>query len=156
MTGTVYFALGFAVLIVFLMLSRILKRRRQQSPGVFEGERSGGLDPRAREQLEELIVQMQEVAREQIAKADIKIRMLNQLLADCDQKKKEIEELLGRSPEPRAAAPATPPQRPTNPLHEKVWGLQDRGMSSAEICRETGLEIGEVEMILGLRKLQGS
>ncbi|MBI2900642.1 MAG: hypothetical protein HYY17_10680 [Planctomycetes bacterium] len=149
MNPAVYFALGFALLISCLMISRALRRKRE-SPGLFE---SRELESRAREDLEHLIVQMQEVAREQIAKADLKIRMLNQLIVEADQKKKELEALLGRSAAPPAAAPAAPP-RPVNPLHEKVYSLQDRGKSPDEICGETGLERGEVEMILGLRKLQ--
>ena len=147
MTNAVFFALGFAVLVIFLLISKLM-RRRSQRLGTFEDT----VPPsQAREQLEDLILQMQEVAREQIAKADTKIRMLNQLLGECEQRKKELEALLNRSPEPLGP---TPPPRQANPLHENVFHLQDQGKAANQICEETGLEIGEVEMILGLRKLQ--
>jgi hypothetical protein len=41
--------------------------------------------------------------------------------------------------------------RPANPLHERVYALADSGKAVAEIGAETGLEKGEVELILGLR-----
>ena len=149
MQPAVYFALALALLVSCIMISRAVKRRRTQSPGVFDGPR---LETRAREDLEQLMVQMQEVAREQIAKADLKIRMLNQLIVEADQKKKELEALLGATAPP--PPPPRPPHRQSDPLHEKVWALQDRGLASDAISRETGMEIGEVEMILGLRRLQ--
>jgi hypothetical protein len=153
MPPAAYYGLGFVLLIACLMISKILRRKRQEQVGLFGSQTQ--TDSRAREELEHLIVQMQEVAREQIAKADGKIRMLNHLLQECDTKKKELETLLSKAPElPTRSTP--PPQRPSNPLHDKVFSLQDKGLPLSQICRETGLEIGEVEMILGLRKLQGS
>ena len=87
---------------------------------------------------------------------DTKIRMLNQLLLECDQKKRELEDLLARAGGP-AAAPAdpapAPAARPSNPLHTQVYSLQDSGKEILDICAATGLEKGEVELILGLRKM---
>lgn len=149
MRQEVYYVLGFIVLMTFIMIARIRRRRKEPQVGLFDSRQ---VELRARESLESLIVQMQEVAREQIAKADSKIRMLNQLVADADQRKKELEALLERLPEVAAPKPP-PPSKPANPLHEKVYALQDKGKSPEEICRELSMEIGEVDMILGLRKL---
>ena len=77
--------------------------------------------------------------------------MLNQLLLECDQKKRELEGLLGKSASP-AAAPKPAP-RAANPLHDQVYTLQDSGKELLDICAATGLEKGEVELILGLRKM---
>lgn len=46
------------------------------------------------------------------------------------------------------AAEAVPPQ------HRAVWRLGDAGQDEAAIARETGLLVGEVRLILGLRRLQ--
>jgi len=134
------------VLATVIVLARARQRRRE-AHGVFE---TRGVDSRVRDDLDSLIVQMQEVAREQIAKADVKIRMLNQLMSEADQKKRELEALLGQSPPPKPPAPT----RSIPPLHEKVYHLHDGGKSPDDISRELTMEIGEVEMILGLRHLQ--
>jgi hypothetical protein len=154
--GTVFLTLGFIVLIGSIILSRRIKRKKSGQLGTFDD--SGG-EAKVRSDLEELAVQVQEIAREQIAKADVKIRMLNQLMIEADQKKQELENLLIRDlPAPKTENPIAEnrpvePPRPSNPLHEKIFSLSDTGKSALEICGETGLEIGEVEMILGIRKL---
>jgi hypothetical protein len=112
----------------------------------------------ARAELERLVVEIQDLSREHIARLDAKIRLLSQLLAECDRKQKEIEALLSRpaapgpaaAPKPEGTAPAS---RPPNPLHEQVYSLQDAGKDLLEICSATGLEKGEVELILGLRRV---
>ena len=70
----------------------------------------------------EILLEIQDLSRDHIAKLDTKIRLLTQLLQDCDRKKAEIEALLGRS-----TSPAPAPGRPANPLHEQVYTLLDAG-----------------------------
>jgi hypothetical protein len=128
---------------VALLVITLLRRRRRapldlRPPGSFDAD---ARDPR--QELERLLLEIQDLSRDHIARLDSKIRLLNQLLLDCDKKKAELEALLGKS------NPATP--RPSNPLHEQVYGLRDSGQDVAAICRATGLEKGEVELILGLR-----
>lgn len=143
------------VLFLAVVYPRIRKRRSSSSsgdrPGTFSDSMLG-----PREELERLLAEIQDLSREQIARLDTKIRLLNQLLLDCDQKKKELEGLLGRT---ATAGPAriepSPSTRPANPLHEQVYGLQDSGKTVNDICTSTGLEKGEVELILGLRKMPG-
>jgi hypothetical protein len=134
--------------LAILFLTIYLRRRRPspdlRPPGSFEEQ---ARDPRR--ELEQLLADIQDLSRDQIARLDTKIRLLTQLIADCDQRKRELEELLGRLPG-GAAAPAP---RSANPLHDRVYGLQDAGIDVLEICRQTGLEKGEVELILGLRRV---
>lgn len=125
-------------------LALLALRRRSRAEG------RAGLFPReeqemVRHQLDRLLAEIQELSREQIARLDNKIRMLQQLLADADARIRELQSL-----SPREAAPA----RPANPLHEKVYALADAGRGSLEIGQELGLEKGEVELILGLRKVR--
>src|SRR5579883_2408845 len=151
-TATVWILLIIAALFVAVILPRLRRRK----PGAAEtlgsfGASSGG----AREELERLLTEIQDLSREHIARLDTKIRMLNQLLLECDQKKRELEDLLARAGGPAAAPadPASPPTRPPNPLHSQVYSLQDSGKEILDICSATGLEKGEVELILGLRKM---
>ncbi len=150
--GVILIVLGFVVLSTSILISRVLRRRGAggHRPGAFD---EGGGELKG--ELERLLTDVQEISREHVARLDTKIRILNQLLLDCDKKKKELEALLGRSagaalPKP---APTPPPARPVNPLHDQVYSLQDSGRDLLEICTATGLERGEVELILGLRQM---
>lgn len=150
-TATVWIVLIVAALFVAVVLPRLRRRRdgAQETLGSF-GASAGG----AREELERLLTEIQDLSREHIARLDTKIRMLNQLLLECDQKKKGLEDLLARAgglpPAPEAPPAAS---RPANPLHTQVYSLQDSGKEVLDICAATGLEKGEVELILGLRRM---
>jgi hypothetical protein len=153
-TAIFWVVLIVAALFVMFVLPRL--RRRKDGPretlGSF-GASAGG----AREELERLLTEIQDLSREHIARLDTKIRMLNQLLLECDQKKRELEDLLAKSGG-AAPGPATSaaPSRPANPLHSQVYTLQDSGKELLDICAATGLEKGEVELILGLRRMPPS
>ncbi len=138
----------------FAVVAPRLRRRRQNAPP----ERPGTFgDPTAtaRDQLEQLLAEIQDLSREHIARLDTKIRLLNQLLIECDQKKKELETLLGRTVSAGLSKlEPPPPPRPANPLHDQVYALVDSGKNVFDICTATGLEKGEVDLILGLRKMQ--
>jgi len=151
-SATVWIVLVIGALFVAVVLPRLRRRKEgaQETLGSF-GASAGG----AREELERLLTEIQDLSREHIARLDTKIRMLNQLLLECDQKKRELEDVLTRA---GGAAPAAPPpaaasSRPTNPLHSQVYTLQDSGKELLDICAATGLEKGEVELILGLRQM---
>lgn len=149
--GVLWIALVVAALFVAVVLPRL--RRRRDGPreplGTF-GPSSAG----PREELERLLTEIQDLSREHIARLDTKIRMLNQLLLECDQKKREMEALLGKSASvPESAEKSAPPARAANPLHDQVYTLQDSGKELLDICAATGLEKGEVELILGLRRM---
>ena len=138
----------------FIVVLPRLRRRRSpaasERPGTFDAA-SGTM----RDELERLLAEIQDLSREQIARLDTKIRLVNQLLIECDQKKKELETLLGRAVGAGLSKlEAPPPPRPANPLHDQVYALRDAGKNLFDICSATGLEKGEVELILGLRKMQ--
>src|SRR6185369_5616782 len=134
MVGVLWVFLVVAALFVAVVLPRLRRRRDEprETLGTF-GSSAGG----AREELERLLTEIQDLSREHIARLDTKIRMLNQLLLECDQKKREIEELLSRT----AGIPAAPPpgilppgpSRPSNPLHSQVYTLKDSGKELLDI-----------------------
>jgi hypothetical protein len=148
--GVLWIVLVVGALFVAVILPRLRRRRDgpQETLGSF-GAAAGG----AREELERLLTEIQDLSREHIARLDTKIRMLNQLLLECDQKKKELEGLLGKTEAASETAAKNSAARASNPLHDQVYSLQDSGKELLDICAATGLEKGEVELILGLRKM---
>jgi hypothetical protein len=149
--GVLWIVLVIAALFVAVILPRLRRRRDgpQELLGSFGGSAGG-----PREELERLLTEIQDLSREHIARLDTKIRMLNQLLLECDQKKRELEALLGKTEGAAAETTAkNPAPRASNPLHDQVYSLQDSGKEILDICAATGLEKGEVELILGLRKM---
>ena len=135
--GYLVYLLLAGALFLGLVLPMLRRRRAPAEPAS---------DGHARAELERLLAEIQDLSREHIARLDTKIRLLNQLLLDCDRRQKEMEALLSRGP-------AAPPARPSNPLHDQVYSLHDAGKDLLDICGATGLEKGEVELILGLRRM---
>lgn len=147
-SGLVYTVLGFSILAILLVLMR-RRPARPASPGSLEGRRQD-----VQEKLERLVVEIQDLSREAVAKLDTRIRMMNQLLVECETKIRSLETAIGRAaPHEPAVTEPEPPPRATNPLHEQVYGLQDQGKDVDGICGATGLERGEIELILGLRNV---
>lgn len=112
-----------------------------------------------RDELDGLAVRLQEISREQMARLDTKMRILQQLLAEADRKIEALK-AAGAVPAPPAltAAGAGRPDGPppaSNALHERIFAMADRGAPLSEIAASAGLPDGEVELILGLRAGRG-
>jgi len=155
--GIYLIVLGIVVLSAALVLPRILRRR---APPDFRMGSFGETGIDMKSELERLVAEIRDAAREELARLDTKMRLLNQLLEECDRKMKEFEALLGRAAAgtpvpaaPRGEAGGPPPPHAANPLHGRIYALQDAGKDIQEICAATGLEKGEVELVLGLRKM---
>ena len=121
-------------------------------------------------------VEMHDVARDLQAQLDSKIAIVQQLIAAAAQQSDRLEVLLERA----ADLQAVPTQREGSPLnddsshhlrvdgvvtkagssasrrHAEIYSLADAGLSSAAIASRVGSPIGEVELILGLRKNEGA
>ncbi len=140
MTPSMLVILGAAIACGAVLMLAARKRPPAGRPGLFAAEER----EHARDELTRLVTELQEVSREQIARLDTKIRMLQQLIADADARIRDL-----RSPGDRGAAPVA---RPANPLHDRVYALADAGKAVADICSETGMDEGDVQLILGLRQ----
>jgi hypothetical protein len=147
--GLFLVAAGFGVLFLAIVLPRFLRRRAGLGTrlGTFS---EPGLELKA--ELERLVAEIRDASREELARLDTQMRRLDQLRAECDRKAKELEALLGRAAE-AAPAKTEPPARASDPLHDRVYALQDSGRDVAGIGADTGLEKGEVELILNLRRV---
>lgn len=85
--------------------------------------------------------------------SDLHIRRLEEihrLLKETIAQAERLRAQLSAAPPPAVSEPAAPAP---DPLHARVWKLKDEGRDPAFIARETGLDAGEVELILGLRGL---
>lgn len=98
---------------------------------------------RLQKAMEELQINVMEFGRDIEARLDTKIRTLEQLIADADERIKRLKELEGQSAHNGGGTPA---------LHKEIYRLADQGTDNIEIARRTGAAPGEVELILGLRK----
>jgi len=139
---------------------RIKKRNRDLAPP--EGRsRAQTQEQRARNSIDRMTLDLEEAARSVSALLDTKIRVLDKLIRDADERIRRLEEAGGGSgpppardgQEPARAAPAPGP-RPEETLahHAHIYGLADQGLSVLEIAEQTGYQRGEVELVLSLRR----
>jgi hypothetical protein len=136
---------GLALIVGSFLMSRLARARA----------RTNVPDPRRRleelreqkgieDDLQELVLEIQELTRKNIAILDTKIRILQQLIVDADAR---IQALRGELP-----SAGGKPQKTA--LHQKVYEMADRGLDAHLIGRELGMERGEVDLILGLRNVK--
>ena len=95
---------------------------------------------------EQVLRDLHRTLQDQIDRLEASVRRLKEATAEADRRRAELEALLKTPPAPAPAA--------ADPLHERVWRLRDEGRDPAAIAAETGLEPGEVSLILGLRNLR--
>ena len=140
---------GVVIMIASFILLRI-SRSRSRAPRNSARESLEAIRERSdiQDSLSRLVIDIQDLSRKNIAILDSKIRYLQQLIVDADARIKTLKAL-----QDPAAAP-TPDAPPATQLHQKVFDLADRGLDAHKIGRELGLERGEVELIMGLRKMK--
>lgn len=146
---------GVGLLILSFVLPRImLKRPKPGATPTLSRER----EQEVKRTLDDVFLQLQEFSREAMGKLDTRIRMLNQLIVDADERIRKLQSMPQHPSDALAAAPAPtspppPPVHPKNPIHERIWRLLDGGATLGDVSREVGLPKGEVELIAGLRSL---
>lgn len=171
------------VIIVVTMIVISTRRRaadRGASPRAYAREQlarlreQGGL----RDDMEQLMLQLEELAREINAQVDTKFAKLERAIADADARLAEFERLgLGQpnpgpdapesgSPDARdeAAEPDADDAEPDAPdvtpdesgqgdaLQQRVLELAEAGQTPIDIARQVGRDVGEVELIIKLHR----
>jgi hypothetical protein len=101
-----------------------------------------------RRELARLVEELKGAVRQQVERLDREVRRVQEAVAEAERARAALEDARTRT-EPKPSAPVPP----ANPLHSRVFELRDAGKEPADIGVETGLEVGEVELILGLRRL---
>jgi hypothetical protein len=152
--------------VIVILLPRALKRKPT-------GSGSSAVRPaaplQAREQMDSLVVKLDDLGRELYAKLDTKIRILDRLLQEAEEKIKKLQAMnaaAGVAPEPKARQAESKQEKPAgatksaasnppgqeNSKYAGVYVLADAGHDVISIARQTGLQPGEIELLLELRK----
>lgn len=174
----VLLVLGLGMITTWLVL-RIRKHRAKAEPTITPSQRAQRLrqERGMRGDLEDLMVEIEQLAKRFSAQLDAKSIQLERLLREADERIQQLQQLEqakpqpGFAPEPDPAATpvshATPPRsdpaalNPSgasttaphdDPLVGKVHDLADRGMEAIEIARALDAHLGKVELILALRQ----
>jgi hypothetical protein len=160
-----YLLVAALLMITFSLMSRLRKRRRGSvtEPTQLENvERMRQLRG-MRGDLEDLMVEIEQLAKRLGAQLDAKSVQIEQLLAEAEQKIAQLNSLRANSVAsnnnntgqrdpgdiPGAGAGAIP----DDPLARSVYELADQGNDSAQIARELDEHVGKVELILALRNV---
>ena len=137
---------------------------------------------RLRESMDELLIQLEEVSRRVSAQVDTKFAKLEKVIRDADDRTARLEGVLrragGESAKPRTATPSVPtgaaasllrgraggdfeshaeqraPAEPVDPRFERIYELVDAGATPIKVAEQLDMPLGEVELILNLRKLR--
>jgi hypothetical protein len=170
--------LGPAILLagmtLFLLVTLRAKRRRREMDELAQRSGREPVPPGTRESVERMLVDLEEVARSISAMLDTRMRTLEKLIRDADQRIARLGSGVGDRTAPPAEgrpsgsdpggegtgapAPAGEKPRPGEKArealahHADIYGLADEGLSVQEIAERTGYQRGEVELVLSLRK----
>jgi len=113
-----------------------------------------------RESMQSLMLELEQLSREINSQVDTRLRALNLLIQEADEKIKELKLLQGdegASPTRNLPPPREEPHGDaTRDRYARVYALAEQGRSVVEIARELGLMSGEVELILALRRTAGA
>ena len=108
-------------------------------------------------QMESLLVELSQMARQLTAQLDTRATKLELLIREADEK---IAALKGDSSvsspppsdqRPETAPAATEPASDGDPRHAEVYELADAGLAAPQIAQKLGQPTGEIELILALR-----
>jgi hypothetical protein len=166
-TSTVVLILAAAVGIMWWSLRRIKRQKDANDRSTENLLRDSPHRPAApgdaahrqlQQSLTELLLQLEEMSREINGQIDTRLRAMNLLIQEADQKIRQLQRLQGSSAADVAAMPRIPAPRPelrpdvASERYAKVYALAEKGLTVVEIAREMKLMTGEVELILALRR----
>jgi DNA-binding NarL/FixJ family response regulator len=134
------------VIVYMMMLRRRQKRRSEQR----ESEMTQGVEKRRgdselRATMERLVIELEELSREVSAKIDTKMKTLEVLIRQADERIDALKNLVPTSDEKSRELAAR---------YSEVYELADSGTSLGDIAKQMGMHAGEVELILSLRRFQ--
>lgn len=101
-----------------------------------------------RDGVEELMSDAEQLTRRLAATLDNKAARLERLIDEADRTLARLERATGASASP--PGPALAPYADGG--HEAIYRLADAGRAPAEIARELNRPVGQIELILNLRK----
>lgn len=187
-SGMMSLLLVFCAVVIMVMLLR-----RRQTGGGSRREMAHGQMSRIRDQRElrgsvdELLVQLEDVARRVGAEVETRFAKLEAVIRDADSRIAALRNLSENADVSQVAAPSAPacppaatPRRPEtrttratpptasetpkrgnqrvgsadgDPRFKQVYELADSGAPPIKVAEQLGLPLGEVELILNLRRI---
>jgi hypothetical protein len=134
------------------ILYAVLRGARGKKDPLARGTSSSSLarQRNVERQMESLLVELSEMARQITAQLDTRSAKLEALIREADEKISALRQ----SPQVPTATTAAAPEwtaASIDPQHEAVYALADQGKSTGEIARQLNRPNGEVELILALR-----
>lgn len=133
----------------------------------FKNKRKDPLKPRANpslagqreveRQMTDLLVELEQMARQMTAQLDTRTRKLELLIKEADQKIAMLQGAAQNAPalvdgsSPMESAAELPPVPLPDSRHSEVYDLADTGQSARQIAQQLGRPQGEIELILALR-----
>ena len=151
--GEYMIALSVVLLTIWFMF-RISRRRRgdagaeeQLAPRerIERVKQMGGM----RNDLRELMVEIEQMARRVGAQLDAKTIHLEKLLQEADEKIASLDQSTPSAPDLEPEQPVMPE---LDPLTTKVYELSDEGRDSIQIAQQLNEHVGKVELMLALRQ----
>ncbi len=179
-----YLMAAGVALVSLILLRRIWRRgrvarqsandRRGLGPSGAHASPRSAIDPRGREALETLMVEVQELTRLCAAQMENRAARLEKLIREADERiarLQDLEDVHAPAPRPartradeahrfvqRGGAPGAEPspgsllvEHDTDPLTRRVYTLADQGLTPVEIAGRLEEGVGKVELILALR-----
>ncbi len=173
-SSDLFLLVGVILVVAMVMIS--LRRRsvdRGSSPRAYAREQLAKLreQDEMRDDMAELMMQLEKLAREINAQVDTKFAKLERAIADADARLEALKRLgVGKAEPEREAPPPVPqegapdgptdatalePPEPTgerDSLQRQVLDLTNEGKTPVEIARQLGRDVGEVELMINLNR----
>ncbi len=159
-----------ALALAYVVLRPMLKRKRdplERAPA----QTSMAQQRAVERQMQNLLVDLTEMARQIGAQLDTRAARLEALIHEADERIAQLQAMgTGTAARPQETShPGTappgplPPDRPRDPAspplesphHDEVYALADAGYSAKEIAARLDRPSGEIELILALRTSRG-
>ena len=143
------FILGGVLLALLLLSLAMRKKAGGPSARQYRREIDGAVreEQQVRADIEDLLKDLEQLSRRLSTQIDEGVARLNRAIAEADQR---IKKLNGN---PVAAAPNSPtPPETIEPRTRQIYVLADEGLAAPEIAQRLNRHLGEVELILNLRR----
>jgi hypothetical protein len=148
-------AIGMIAVTYLMFRPRFRKKDPLEKPAAFS---SLSAQRAVERQMQSLLVELSEMARQISAQLDTRSAKLQLLIEQADEKIAQLKQLEQNAPCDFAASPAggraaesADPKPIPDPRHADVYALADQGRSAPQIAQTLGRPNGEVELILALR-----
>jgi len=146
------YALG-AITVLYVVFRPMLRRKKdplERLPGL-----SLSSQRRVERDMQNLLVELSEMARQITAQLDTRSAKLQALIEEADRRLAELNKAAGTAAETPAVEIKPPigqtPAADQPQAYADIHALADQGRSPREIAQQLGRPIGEIELILALR-----